>query len=336
MNSNKLKLALQILITGALFYTVFVKIDWTSLQHAFVESDLSLFALSSLVLVLILFLPALSHNILFRSVRLNIATPTIYRINLVSMFYSLVLPGDVGSALARLLKFTNAHRGNKAEGLTGSVLVVMAIDRTLNMATFIVATPILLALFPLPEGNSLYLKISLGILGAFIAVLTALHFVPIRTFARKLPTRAGVWIQRNLGHLSDAYRLIRPIELIKAFALDLAYQFLCVVAVEFLLLQSVGISIPFVLALPIICIIRLLRFVPITLSGLGIREGLYPFFLGQYGVGHEQALILGLMGSATVIGLGLVGGVVELATMKKSPKTPPLGTGSKDPVKNRE
>ncbi len=81
---------------------------------------------------------------------------------------------------------------------------------------------------------------------------------------------------------------------------------------QYLLALSLHLSIPieyFFLFIPLVTILSAL---PVSFSGIGIREGGYVFFLALVGVSQEQALAMGLLWTAVIIGSSLVGGLVFL------------------------
>ncbi|MCX6020694.1 MAG: hypothetical protein NTZ05_02990, partial [Chloroflexi bacterium] len=52
--------------------------------------------------------------------------------------------------------------------------------------------------------------------------------------------------------------------------------------------------------------------VPVSVAGLGLREGAYVVLLGRYGVPDEQGLALALAVFGMILAQGLAGGVVDL------------------------
>jgi uncharacterized membrane protein YbhN (UPF0104 family) len=59
-------------------------------------------------------------------------------------------------------------------------------------------------------------------------------------------------------------------------------------------------------------VVNILGMLPVSFSGIGIREGGYWFFLAQLGIDREVALALGLLSSVVVLLTGLTGGIVFL------------------------
>lgn len=59
-------------------------------------------------------------------------------------------------------------------------------------------------------------------------------------------------------------------------------------------------------------VVNIAGMLPITFSGIGVREAGYIFFLRRVGAGRHAAMALGLLASAIVLASGLAGGVVYL------------------------
>ncbi len=56
--------------------------------------------------------------------------------------------------------------------------------------------------------------------------------------------------------------------------------------------------------------------VPVTVSGIGVREAVYVFLLGTVGVAPEDSIALGLLGSGLVLAAGITGAPAFLATRR--------------------
>jgi hypothetical protein len=89
------------------------------------------------------------------------------------------------------------------------------------------------------------------------------------------------------------------------------------IALQYVLARSLHISIPagyFFLFFPIVTVLATL---PMSFSGIGIREGGYVFFLGLIGIQEEQALAMGLLWTGIVLSSGLVGGLAILLSPER-------------------
>ena len=83
-----------------------------------------------------------------------------------------------------------------------------------------------------------------------------------------------------------------------------------VIAINVLIARSLGVDIPlgyFFLFVPIITSLLML---PVSMSGLGVREGAYVYLFAQAGVPSSQALTMSLLVYASNVATGLVGGAL--------------------------
>ncbi|MCM8798641.1 MAG: lysylphosphatidylglycerol synthase domain-containing protein, partial [Candidatus Omnitrophica bacterium] len=77
-----------------------------------------------------------------------------------------------------------------------------------------------------------------------------------------------------------------------------------------MLAKGLSIKIPLLLlflTLPLIAVVSMLP----SLNGLGVREGAYVFFLGNY-IGKEKALAIALLWLGVMLLVGLLGGCVYM------------------------
>jgi uncharacterized protein (TIRG00374 family) len=76
--------------------------------------------------------------------------------------------------------------------------------------------------------------------------------------------------------------------------------------------QAMNLGLGVVLLFAFIAIVDLIRMMPITPNGLGLREGAMVLLLGQVGIGHERALMFSLLSFAPLLLLAIVGGVIYM------------------------
>jgi len=75
---------------------------------------------------------------------------------------------------------------------------------------------------------------------------------------------------------------------------------------------ALGIKVPAAFFFIFVPVVNILGMLPVSFSGIGIREGGYWFFLSQVGVDRATAVALGLLSSVVVLLTGLTGGIVFL------------------------
>ena len=134
-------------------------------------------------------------------------------------------------------------------------------------------------------------------------------------FLGKLP-----WADK-ISKISSSFVLYRnhPRALVKFFIWSFGEQLVPILA-TFLLALSLGLFIPFYYLIPIIPITQFFARIPISLSGLGIQEGLFITIFALIGIGTTSAFTLGFASNLGNILSGLPGAYFYL---KGSPSHEP-------------
>jgi uncharacterized membrane protein YbhN (UPF0104 family) len=79
-----------------------------------------------------------------------------------------------------------------------------------------------------------------------------------------------------------------------------------------LLVHALGLVVPWWYLFLVVPVITLLSFLPVSVSGLGVREGGYVFFLVPLGIGTDEALAFSLLWTIIMMAAGLIGGIMLL------------------------
>jgi uncharacterized membrane protein YbhN (UPF0104 family) len=87
---------------------------------------------------------------------------------------------------------------------------------------------------------------------------------------------------------------------------------------------ALGVQVPFWYFFIFIPVVNIAGMLPISFSGIGIREYGYMYFLAKIGVARHAAVALGLLSSVVVLVTGLTGGLVFLLWKAEVP-APSLG-----------
>lgn len=93
--------------------------------------------------------------------------------------------------------------------------------------------------------------------------------------------------------------LRRPALAGSAFILSFACHLMVCLAVAWL--ASALPEVPFALVVAAVSVTALTTLLPVTVSGLGVREAVFVMILGPAGVGTEEAVALGLLTNAAIL-----------------------------------
>ena len=91
------------------------------------------------------------------------------------------------------------------------------------------------------------------------------------------------------------------------------------IGTQVLLAWALGIRAPASFFFIFVPVVNILGMLPITFSGIGIREIFYRIFLKQVHVAGHTAVALGLLSSAVVLVTGMTGGLVFLISKTQLP-----------------
>ena len=236
----------------------------------------------------------------------------------VGAFFNNFLPANIGGDVVRV------YDVYKASGRSEETIAATVTDRLFGMvALALLAMPagVFVALryerFGLDKGFGLW---SFGIVLAFVGILGLTFFL---IFSRRLAKGVERIIRpilirgtrdrfKRIYESFHAYRNSRQ-TLTKVLALAIVVQ-TCRVLVHYQVSQAMGLGIPsiyFFLFIPVIAIFIAL---PISIGGLGVREGLGIFFFctAVPGLGKEQAFTMGFLAYVVGVVVSLAGGVIYL------------------------
>ena len=113
----------------------------------------------------------------------------------------------------------------------------------------------------------------------------------------------------------NAFRSRRP-ALLAALGLSFLLQ-ANVVVYHWIVASALGLSVPFTAFLLIVPIAIVVMMIPISINGIGVREGVFVLLLGTHGVSHAEGLAYAWIIYALLLLQGLIGGVV-FAVRKES------------------
>ncbi len=234
-------------------------------------------------------------------------------ISFVAHFFNSFLLGSTGGDLMKAYYAARETHHKKTEAV-----VTVFVDRLLGLWAMLLFAgfmmlPNLTLLFSHSQFRSLALLILAMLAACSVVVVVAFWggvsrgWSGARNWLRRLPK--GEWVERSLDSCRKFGR--EPFFVTRTLGVSMILNAICVLQV-LVLSRGLGLTIPpvvlFVAVPMIICISAL----PITPSGLGVRENLFVFMLAEssLGVPDTAALSLSLLAYAGSLFWSLVGGLV--------------------------
>lgn len=221
---------------------------------------------------------------------------------LAGQFVGNFLPSTIGGDVLRVSRLTNSSTvpGSSAfasvviERLTGWIVLPL-----LTLAGLLLSP----SLLRLGVASRLALAISIGTLVLLAAIVYA---AGSRRMAGRFAANEG-WT-RFIGavHLGIDSLRRRPQAAAGIVAVATIYQ-LSPILVAWFATRALGLQLPMVALLAFTPVVAIAQVLPLSLNGLGLREGALVLFLGPLGVSTGQAVAVGLIIYAATLAVSLLG-----------------------------
>lgn len=205
---------------------------------------------------------------------------------MIGSFFNTILPGIVGGDAVK------AYYLYRETGNPGISMASVFMDRYMGFVSIM-----LIALISLPFGFA-YIK-GTGLEYLFPGII--LIFIAGSFFFK---ARIGERLRflREFYNFFDAYRNFNNTAniLLKTLFLSATIQLMNMVAV-YIISRAMGIDVPFLSILLFIPFIVTVSMIPLSISGLGVREAAFVMLFGKVGIKPEAAITLSLLWFISVV-----------------------------------
>ncbi len=243
----------------------------------------------------------------------------LFKVNLVSQYYALTLSGQMVSEAAKTLylgrrnpldwsRIASSVVVDKINGFLGGVIVVGLVGLSFSDFDF--------------SGHIRLILISFFLLGGLVFILfyiSASYIRPRENFLLQysMPSylRRVAKILEDLVHKGKEH-IKAPSRFVLAIACAIGYQMLTVVLIM-IISQYIGFELAIFDWAWIISLLSLALVLPLTIAGLGVREGTLVGLLGLFGVSPVAALGLSLSLFSLQVFLATMGGLIQLRDIYK-------------------
>lgn len=235
----------------------------------------------------------------------------VVRVTFVALYYGTVLPGQVAGDMMKVYQLSSR------QGSPGQAAAITLIDRAVaTFALFLLGACAVPFVEQVPRTLMFLFAMAAAIfLSLLLLAIPRVHFFVSRLLMPKQPNIMRAF----LGRLVDATNIVlqHPKRLIICFLLAIVFHVLCV-AIHMVLAHALGIALPLATWILVYAGISLLLFFPISLAGLGLREGGYIGLLAIFGISASKALTMSLVFFSYILFGALLGWIVELSGVRES------------------
>lgn len=286
------------------------RIDWHQVATAFAKLDVRYWLLALGLYVLTQGVSALRWQMLGRTLGLGGRWSEYLGHYFVGMFFNLVLPTSVGGDVVRAWYLGREEGVEPAKGRRTAAFLSVLADRVNGFAVLIIVACMAALCCPTPLPGWIVATVD-GMGAACLLGLAALPLLPwLRNVLSAYPRLAGLLDGANLC-LRDRRAMVG------VTLLSLVVQ-LANVVLAWLIGEGLGLPVPLLYYGVLIPLVSLLTLLPISLNGMGLREGGMVLLLAPLHINSASAITLSLLIFAVYTATSLMGGVVYL--LGRSPR----------------
>lgn len=280
------------LISAALLIVVLRRTDLSAVTEALSRLTLETIVIAAALYVLAHGLNAFKLQLLMEDRPLK----DLVRYTFVALFYGTVLPGQLlGDAM-------KAYRLVRPEDDGAGVVAAVVVDRIVSLAALVLITGI--ALLMDPRGfPAAFPALSFALLAGLTLALLLPLVVP--KFPNALDNALGRFLRAWHASTGDWGALVG------CFVTGIAFQIISVIVVAYLG-AGMGISLSFPAWIAVVGMVSLVLLLPVTVAGVGLREGGLVVLLGFVGVAAADAVALSLVMLAYTLFGAFLGAIADM------------------------
>ncbi len=223
----------------------------------------------------------------------------------IAMFFNLFAPSTIGGDVGRVLFLAQARTQNREKGWkdsTAYAFISVITDRAIGMAVMVWIGAAALAMFPryaLPPAIRY---------PTFAIALVCLVGWTLLPYLDRFLRRREYAIGQNLHRAVETYWSNQHI-ILQTIGLSFVVHFLQV-WIQIVVGRALDINLPWSYSFIVYPLVGLFSALPVSLSGIGLREGGYLFLLRRIDVSPEKAVAFGILWFVIVALDSLLGGIV--------------------------
>ncbi len=307
---------LRLLVCVAILWFIISRVDLAEVYQLLTKVSVKAFALAFFIYLIAHLLFILRWSKILQALQVNIGLGTLLPYQLVGLFFNLFLPTSAGGDVIK------AYYVSKDTGKTGISFLSVFLDRYIGLLAVIAFAAVATFAARLSINGVVVYQWVLLIFAAAILLSVLLS----TDFARRLNRFFGTrfkFIQNiiSLTNKSSKAILKNPRVMIWTFLLSLGFMLL-VVVINHIFISSIGCQIEIKDLFVFIPLIALAASLPISINGIGLREGAYIYLFSTVGFTAVESLSLALLNFVLLLLISLPGALVYLLIGRRKSKLP--------------
>lgn len=310
---NRLSFILKLLVSTALLALLLIfKTSFSAIAEVLKEADPFWLSVAFSLHLLGLMISAVRWKILIQAQGDDVPFGFLVKSYLVGTFFNNFLPSRIGGDVVRIW---DGSRYSRTVLKSSAIVLVERLTGVVILFVFAAAA----ALLRLDMARTIpviWISLLLGLSGLFLFFI---FFTPLTEKILALIPNRGfiVKIKQKIFEFRAViiFYKQRTIALVQAFFWAFCLQ-VNVILHFFLIGKALNLEIRLVDYFIFIPIVLLIQLIPITINGLGLREGAYIEIFQFYGIAAGAAFAFSLVDVAFMLLVGIIGGIIYVTRKK--------------------
>ncbi len=301
---------LKLLVTAALLGLLFAAVDLGAVFAHLQDVSVWALILAAGCSIAATFVSTLRWSLLLRAQHSTIGLWRLFAYNCSYTFYSIVLPG--GKMAAEAVRVYQVARDAHDESVRSKIIVPTLFDRI----TVVFSAALISALFFVVVGFDMFAELPYWFpyAGIGLVALIALSvFLPLERWLGFFAPSLRGSVNQPASTVADAVRLYRAKPATLLLAMVLSMLMLAVMSMSTSIIASaLGVAANFWVVFGVVSVSMVAAFLPLTIGGIGVREGVFSYLFSTAAVVPlEAAVSIALITLIASHVVTLFGGLVE-------------------------
>jgi uncharacterized protein (TIRG00374 family) len=304
----------RLAIALAILYFIFTIIPFSEVVAAISTADGTWVLIAFLLLVPERFSGALRNQILSAQVGISLSVWRIWEINTATAFYSTFLPGDLAGGAVRWYKMSQPDKK------PAQAFAAITFDRVIDTIGLAILG-LVFWLIDVPRVTStavglLFAVFSIGLLvGLGMSLSRTVATMALRLLEHERLPGAVSFLREKFRKVVESVQMFRelPPRVIASLTVLTLVRHLLSLAILYCFALSLRIDVGIASLGWVRSLMNLITMVPISFSGLGVREASLMVLLEPYGVSGTGAVALSFMTFIMHLSLAAAGAILEAA-----------------------
>jgi glycosyltransferase 2 family protein len=300
-----LKIGIKVVISIAIIAILITFLDPQQLMDTLQKISLWQLGLAVLLFLVCQVLPTFRWQHLAHSMRLGGGTLVYYRIYLTGLFFNLFLPTSIGGDLGRAVLLSK----ERACTWLQAFLSILS-ERFCGLGGLLFYILVCFTLLQPPQWSWLNFGVILAITITTMGFIFGFRWIEKHPTGHKLIQRFV--IKRNTDNEDPGDIWPYPKAIFYGLSISIVFH-ACLVGIQMLVLHQLGANVSFILVATVYGLAGLAAMIPVSLSGIGLREGSATFLLMTWGnMPKETAAAFSLVWLSVILLSTIPGGLLLL------------------------